>query len=104
MSHIVGIQHHNINKLQRELGLTKLTVVTKRDGSEYLRIEAATQARVSNAQRALADEVAHYLRQAPSMRKRKLKKVPVHAPLPPAMVPQKRPAAAMSKRRQRQRY
>ena len=39
--------------------------------SIYMRMEAATQAKVSNAQHALADEVARYLRQAPSMRKRK---------------------------------
>ena len=44
--HSVGTHHHNVNKLQRELGLTKLTV-DKRNGSEYLRIEAPTQAGVS---------------------------------------------------------
>ena len=53
-----------------KLGLTKLTV-DKRNGSEYLRIEAATEARVSYAQRVLAHEAARYLREAPSMRKRK---------------------------------
>ena len=66
---LIGARGHNIQRLQRELQLIKLTVV-KKDGSEYLRIEAATQARLSSAQRALLDEVAWYLRPASSTRKR----------------------------------
>ena len=67
---LIGVRGHNIQRLQRQLKLIKLTVV-KKDGSDYLRIEAATQARLSSAQHALIDEVARYLRLASSTRKRK---------------------------------
>ena len=67
IGHLVGRQGNNIQRLGRQLELTKLSIAT-RGGSEYLRTEAATPAIVSNAQSALADEVHRILRQTPGKR------------------------------------
>ena len=56
---LIGTGGRNIQRLEKELGATKLSVEPK-NGSQCLRIEAPTEAILNNARRAVIDEVSRH--------------------------------------------
>ena len=66
---LIGRGGHNIQRLERELRVTRLSVEEK-GGSQCVRIEAPTEASLTNARRVILDEVGRHLAWAGRPRKR----------------------------------